>query len=214
MRVSGLAAATVVVAAAFAVSPTAEAQRNRGGGVVVIDYQRVVNESQAGRDMGAKLQQIQAQVGTEAQSLAPERQSIAQEQQRLQRQRGNRTEEQVRNDATLRPQYEQLAQRISQFQTRENMLRGDYECSQFVALRELTDNLVMPVVQTIMRTRNASVAVDKASTFYVAPENDITQTVIDQLNQNPATRTVNVTRRPVAECVQQQQAAQAAAPAR
>ncbi len=208
MRVIGFVSAAVIAAAAVGVSSDAVAQRNRGqqgGGVVVINFQRVIADSVAGRDMAAKLQQVQAQVGAEAQALAPEQQSLQQEGQRLTRARGNRTDEQIRADAALSAQFQQFAQRRQQLEVRAATLRGDFECSQAVALREFTNNMVMPVVQSVMRTRGAGAAVDSASAFYVAPESDITQTVIDQLNQNPATRTVNVTRHPVAECLPQQQ---------
>lgn len=210
MRVIGFVSAAFIAAAAVGMSSDAAAQRNRGqqgGGVVVINFQRVIADSVAGRDMTAKLQQVQAQVGAEAQALAPEQQSLQQESQRLTRARGNRTDEQIRADATLAPQFQQYFQRRQQLEVRAATLQGDIECSQAVALREFTNNMVMPVVQSVMRTRGAGTVVGSGSTFYVAPESDITQTVIDQLNQNPATRTVNVTRHPVAECLAQQQPA-------
>jgi Skp family chaperone for outer membrane proteins len=202
---SGWAAAAAIVAAMGTVSGDAQAQRNRGAqGVVAINFQRVANESVLGRDMAAKLQQVQAAVGAEAQALAPEQQSLQQEQQRLTRLRGNRSEEQVRNDSNLAPQFQQFAQRARQLEVRAAQLRGDYECSQAIALRDF-NNMVMPVVQNVMRSRNASTVLDSSSTFYVAPENDITTAVIQQLDQNPATRVANVARHPVAECLPQQQ---------
>ncbi len=64
-----------------------------------LNYQRLLAETAMGRDMAAKLQQIRAQVGAEAQSLAPEQQSLAQESQRLNQLRRNRSDEQVRADS-------------------------------------------------------------------------------------------------------------------
>ncbi len=210
MRFSSFVSAALAAAAFVSLSTDASAERRRGDApsVVAFNFQRVVNESVAGRDMAAKLQQIQTQVNTEAQALGPEQQSLQQEQQRLTRLRGNRTEEQVRNDAALAPQFQQFVQRARQLEVRAATLRGDYECSQGIALRDF-QAMVTPVAQSVMTTRGATAIVDAASTFYVAPENDITTAVIQQLDQNPATRVANVARHPVAECLPQQPAAAA-----
>lgn len=214
MKFSSFATATMVAAACVALSADAFAQRNRRGdapSVVAFDFQRVVNESVAGRDLAAKLQQIQTQVSTEAQALAPEEQSLAQEGQRLTRLRGNRTDEQIRNEPALLPQFQQFEQRRQQLQMRAATLRGDLECSQRVALRDFRA-VVTPVAQTVMASRGATAIVDSGTTFFIAPENDITTTVIEQLNQNPATRVANVARHSAAECFAPQQPAPAAQP--
>jgi Skp family chaperone for outer membrane proteins len=199
----------IVAAAAFAVvaltaTPDAIAQRNRGQSTtaVVIDYQRVAAESALGRDMQARLQQVRGQIQTEAQALAPEQQAIEAERQRLSNATRNLSAEQIRNHATYGPQYEALAQRLQQFQTRTQGLQGDLECSQLFALREF-QRLVQPVVRGVMEQRGAGIAMDAQSTQYVAPEFDITTAVIQQLDQNQATRTINVTRHAVAECQNQ-----------
>lgn len=211
MRLYHFVAAAIIAAAAVSASPDALAQRNRrgdGAAVVAFSFQRVVSESVAGRDMATKLQQIQTQVNAEIQALAPEQQALQQEQQRLTRLRGNRTDEQVRNDPAMAPQFQQFAQRARQLEVRVATLRGDVECSQAVALQDFR-TVVTPVAQSVMTTRGASAIVDAGSTFFIAPENDITTAVIQQLDQNPATRVANVARHPVAECLPQQPAAAA-----
>lgn len=209
MRLVNFVSAVALASAAILVTPDAMAQRNRGqaASVVVIDVNRVANDSALGRDMAAKLQQIQSQINTEAQALAPEQQSLEQEGQRLQRARGNLSDEQVRNHASLGPQFQQYAQRLRQFEVRRATLRGDMECSQGMALRDFS-NIVNPIIQSVMRARGAGVVIGATSVQYVAPENDITSTVVQQLDQNAATRALNVTRHPVAECLPQQQQAQ------
>jgi hypothetical protein len=57
-----------------------------------------------------------------------------------------------------------------------------------------------------MEARGAGVVLDANNVQMVLPQFDITTTVIQQLDQNEATRTANVTRRSVAECQQQQPA--------
>lgn len=204
MRLNLFATTAAAAALILAVAPSAMAQRgrNQGGDLVVVNYQRVANESALGRDMAAKLSQIQSQVASEAQALAPEQQSLEQEGQRLQQTLRNQSEEQIRGNA----QVQQYQQRARAFEARRSALRGDYECSEAIALRDF-GNLVQPVIESAMRARNASVVLDSGAVRFVAPESDITTTVIQQLDQNPATRVSNASRHPVAECRPQQQPA-------
>lgn len=209
MRLLSAVCAAAIAVAAISVAPEAFAQRNRNNAttVVVVNYQRVLSETALGRDLTTKLQQVRQQIGAEAQTLQPEGQSIEQERQRLANLSRNMTPEQVRNNATLAPQFQALAQRADQFQRRGQALEGDFECSRVLALREF-DRVVSPIVRSAMEQRGAGVVLDANNIQLVLPEYDITTTVIQQLDQNQATRTANVARHPVAECAP----AQAAAP--
>jgi Skp family chaperone for outer membrane proteins len=201
MRLYNLVFATAIAAAALVATPEALAQRNRGQSTtaIVVNYQRVAADSALGRDMQAKLQQIRAQISTEAQSLQPEGNAIETERQRLAQATRNLSAEQIRNHATYGPQFQALAERLQQFQARTNGLQGDLECTQIFALREF-QRIVQPVVRGIMEQRGAGIVIDAASTQYVAPEFDVTSTVVQQLDQNQSTRTINVARHAVAEC--------------
>jgi Skp family chaperone for outer membrane proteins len=204
MRLLSIVSAAAVALAAIAATPDAFAQRGRNNQAttaVVINYQRVLAESALGRDMATKLGQLRQQIGAEAQTLGPEQQSIEQEAQRLQNTLRNQSAEQIRNN----PQAQALAQRQQQFQTRAATLQGDLECSQLIALRDF-DRQVSPIVRSVMEARGAGVVLDANNVQMVLPQFDITTTVIQQLDQNEATRTANVTRRSVAECQQQQPA--------
>jgi Skp family chaperone for outer membrane proteins len=200
--------AAAFAVAALAVSSDALAQRNRGQSTtsVVINYQRVAAESVIGRDLQAKLAGLRQQFATEAQSLSPEQQSLEQERNRLAQASRNMSPEQIRNSSTLAPQFEQFSQRMQQFEGRANALRGDLECSQMIALRDF-DRQVSPIVRQVMEGRGAGIVIDASNVTTSSPEFDITNTVIQQLDQNQATRTVNVSRRPMSECQAQQPAA-------
>lgn len=201
MRLISIGIAAAIAAAALVVTPEALAQRNRGQSTtaVVVNYQRIAAETALGRDMQAKLQQIRGQIGAEAQALAPESNAIETERQRLAQATRNLSAEQIRNHATYGPQFQALAERLQQFQARTNGLQGDLECTQIFALREF-QRVVQPVVRGVMEQRGAGIVIDAASTQYVAPEYDVTSVVIQQLDQNQATRTINVARHAVAEC--------------
>jgi len=215
MRVLSSICAAAIIAAAFVASPDAQAQRNRNNNqattVVVIDYNRVLAESALGRDVQAKLQQVRTAVTTEAQSLQPEQQAIEAESQRLQAATRSMNADQIRNSTTWGPQYQALAQRLEAFQRRGQSLQGDLECTQAIALRDF-DTSVSPIVRSVMEQRGAGVVLDARNVQLTLPAFDITTIVIQQLDQNAATRTSNVVRRPVAECaaIQQQQQAPAA----
>jgi Skp family chaperone for outer membrane proteins len=197
MRLLNIAFAAAIAAAALVVTPEALAQRNRGQSTtaIVVNYQRVAAESALGRDMQAKLQQIRAQIAAEAQALQPEGAAIEAERQRLSQLTRNMSAEQIQNNS----QVQTFNQRLQAFQQRTGSLQGDLECTQIFAVREF-QRVVQPVVRSIMEQRGAGIVIDSASTQYVAPEFDVTTTVVQQLDQNQSTRTLNVTRHGVAEC--------------
>jgi Skp family chaperone for outer membrane proteins len=201
-------ASVAALAMAFAVTP-AMAERNRNDqstSVVVINYQRVVAETALGRDMQTKLQGIRTQIQTEAQALQPEEQSLEQERQRLATASRNMTPDQVRANATLSSQFQAFQQRAQQLQARGQALQGDLQCSQLIALRDF-GNQVTPIIRTVSQSRGAGVAVDAGSAQFVDPAYDITTTVIQQVDQNQATRVANVARHAVSECQGQTPAA-------
>lgn len=204
MRLMSTVCAIAVAASAFAASSDAFAQRRgQAASVVVVDYQRVLSESSLGRDLATKLSQIRTQVSAEAQALQPEAQSIEQEARRLQNSLRNLNAQQLSNNSDVQA----LAQRQQQLNARAAGLQGDMECTQLIALRDVR-NQVSPVIRAIMQQRSAGLVIDASQALEVTDSFDITSAVIQQLDQNAATRTANVTRRPVAECVQQQPAAQ------
>src|SRR5262245_58389732 len=192
-----IVSAAALAVAALAVTSDAYAQRNRGQAAttVYINYQRVLAESAIGRDMATRFGQVRAQINTEAQALAPERQSLEQERSRLATATRNQSPEQIRNNA----QVQAFEQRSQQFQARAASLQGDLECSQFFALRDVR-NAVSPVVRSVMQSRGAGIAIDSSGAFETLPEFDITATVIQQLDANQSTRTMNVARHSVSEC--------------
>lgn len=198
MRLMSTVCAIAVAATAFAPAPDAFAQRRgQGASVVAVNYQRVLSESALGRDLQTKLNQVRTTIGGEAQGLAPEAQSIETEARRLQQSLRNLNQQQLASN----PEVQALAQRQQQLSVRQQTLQGDYECTQLIALRDVRTQ-IMPIVRAIMEQRNAGIVVDFNQALEVSTEFDITTTVIQQLDQNAATRTANVSRRPMSECQQ------------
>lgn len=209
MRWLNMVSAAALAVAAISLAPDASAQRNRGQSTtaVVVNYQRVLDETAIGRDLSSKLQQVRAQIGAEAQGMQTEGQSIEQERQRLATATRNLNSEQIRGHASYGPQFQALAQRVQQFQARQQALQGDMECTQLITLRDL-DRVVGPIIRSTAQSRGAGIVLDHGNVNFVAAEYDITSNVIQQLDQNQATRTATVARHALAEC----QAQPAAAP--
>jgi outer membrane protein len=208
MRLMSTMCAVAVAAAAIVAAPDAFAQRNRNNNnstsVVVFDYQRVLTESNAGRGLSAALQAIGQQINQEGQTLAPEMQSLQQEQQRIEQLTRNMTPQQRRDNS----QVQAFAQRYAQVQGRRAQLEGDFECTRIVALRTF-DQQISPVVRQVMEARGAGVVLDSNATQMHAPQFDVTNDVLERVNQSVPS--VAVTRRPYTECMPQQPQQPAAA---
>lgn len=209
MRLTKLALATAVAAVALGSAPGAFAQRNTAASVLVVNYQRVVAESALGRDMSTKLQGVGTQIQQQDQAMQSEGQAIEAEDQRLATATRGMTPQQIQANATLRPQVQALQQRVQQFQARRQALRGDFQCTQIIALRDFQTRTT-PVIRTVMQSRGAGVVIDAGSAQVYDPQMDITNTVIQQLDQGA--RTATVARHSVSECQQTGAAPAAAAP--
>ncbi len=210
MRLTKLALATAVAAVALGSAHDAFAQRNSAASVLVVNYQRVVSESALGRDMNTKLQGVGTQIQQQAQAMQAEGQQIEAEDQRLATATRGMSQAQVQANATLRPQVQALQQRVQQFQARRQALQGDFQCTQVIALRDFQGQTT-PVIRSVMQSRGAGVVVDAGSAQVYDPNMDITNAVIQQLDQGA--RTATVARHSVSEC-QQAGATPAAQPPR
>ena len=208
MRLKNLVLATAVSGLALACASTALAQRNTAASVLIVNYQRLAAESALGRDMQTKIQGVGAQIQQQVQAMQTEGESIQQEQDRLAAATRGMTSAQVQASATLRPQIEAFQQRRQQFQTRFQALQGDMQCTQAIAVRDF-ENQIRPILTTAMQARGAGAIVDTSGVRAFDPQYDVTNTVIQQLDQNPSTRTATVARHAVAECQPAQPAAAA-----
>ncbi len=204
MRLTKLALATAVAAVALGSASGALAQRNNAASVLVVNYQRVVAKSALGRDMSTKLQGVGTQIQQQDQAMQSEGQAIEAEDARLATATRGMTQAQIQANATLRPQVAALQQRVQQFQARRQALRGDFQCSQIIALRDFQAQTT-PLIRTVMASRGAGVVVDASSAQVYDPQMDITNAVIQQLDQGA--RTATVARHSVSECQQQTGAA-------
>ncbi len=186
MRFLKIAAISVGIVMAGA-SP-ALAQRAQNGSVIVMDYERVLTTSVAGRDVEAKLRQIAEQMQAE---LQPEQTAVQTEAQALQTATRGQTQEQIQRNSSLN-------QRVTAFNTRAEAFRAqqvararDLEYTRQQALLEF-NRQVEPIVTEVMNARRAGVVVDRSSVQIMAEGVDATPDIISRLDQR--VRTINVTR--------------------
>lgn len=195
---AAVAMATVVCAA-----PAAFAQRGgQSASVIVVDFNRLIANSDVGRDMSTKLQQIGQQMQGE---LQPEATAIQTEQQAIQTAAHGLTADQVRANRPLSQRVEALDTRFQTFRTRQQGLARDMEYTQQMTLQDF-NNQITPIVREVMEARGAGVVIDANATQLVLPAYNATDDVVARLNQR--LRTINVTR----QSAPAQAAAGAAAP--
>lgn len=182
---------TIVLAAGLVLAATpALAQRGGGQGVsvIVMDYQRILGTSVAGRDVEAKLRQVAEQMQGE---LASETTAVQTEAQALQTATQGRTQDQIQRDSGLRTRIEAFNTRAEALRQQQVTRGRDLEYTRQQALLEFNRSLE-PIVQEVMTARRAGVVLDRAEVQLVAEGVDVTADIISRLDQR--VRTVNVTR--------------------
>lgn len=158
--------------------------------IVIVDMDRVVNESAAGKQAGTELQTkaqgLQTRRTTLAGQLQSEAQAIAQGQQ---------------NKTLAGPA---LEQRIKAFQDRENsanqeLARGqdDLGRSRQFVIQQIT-NAANPIITQVMRERGASIALQKGATLQHTQALEVTNDVITRLNTSLPRVTVTPPAQPAA----------------
>ncbi|MGE0044795.1 MAG: OmpH family outer membrane protein [Hyphomonadaceae bacterium] len=183
--IHALAAAFALACAAM--SP-AYAQSGQSGAVIVVDGERILSQSQAGRDMTQRLQAVAAQIQGE---LTPEQTALTTEQQRLANATRNQTQEQIRANSQLTTQIEAFNRRAETFRNRQVQSARDLEHTRNLAIQEF-NRQITPILNEVMTSRGAVAILDTTVASRFLPSADATADVISRLDQR--VRTINVTR--------------------
>ena len=192
MKKFAIGALTALALAAPAVAP---AQRLGSAIVAVVDTDRISRECTACRAAQAQLQTQGTTLRTRAQQLQTQLQT-----------QGAPIQTAV-NALSGRQPDAALQQRITAFQTQENnarqeLARGEqnFRSTQAHVQQQISARL-LPIINTVMGSRGANIAVDRGATLAASPSLDITNDVLAQLNQQLPS--VSVT--PLPQQQQQQQ---------
>ncbi len=194
--------ATMALAAVSLVTTPAIAQTSQSGTVIVIDSERVVAQSQAGRSMSTQLQAIATQMQGEIQ---PEQTAVQAEQQRLQTATRNQTPQQIQANTQLSQQIEAFNRRVETLRTRQMTLARDLEHTRGQALQTFNTQIT-PVLNELLTARGAAVVLDASVASRFTPNVDATADLIARLDQR--VRTISVTRQAAPAQQQQQQGQQ------
>jgi Skp family chaperone for outer membrane proteins len=171
------------------VSTPALAQPSQASGVMVVNYERIIADTDAGRSLTTQLQTIATAMQSE---LRPEGTAIETEETAIRTAIGNRTPEQIRSDSALSRRIEALQRRAEAFRQRQVTTGRDLEYTRQQAFNGFNEQIT-PIVRELMESRGVSVALDAGAANLVLPAADATPDVISRVNQR--VRTFSVTRR-------------------
>lgn len=182
----------VALFGALSFSPEAAAQRGgrnaQSASVIVLDYARIVEASDIGRDMTTKLNQIAQQMQAE---LQPDGAAIAAEQQSIQQATQGMTAEQARANRALSARVEAFTQRVEQFRARQAGMARDFDYTRQFTINDFNTQIT-PIVREVTEARGAGVVLDRSAVQFSQPAFDATDDVVQRLNQR--LRTINVAR--------------------
>jgi len=168
----GIAIAMAVVA------PLATAQT-----VLVLDPSRIVRDSLGGQDIFNKVEQIGAAMQAE---LAPQQQALQTEGESLDSQAAGMTREQVEANPALLQQFQSYSRRLQQHMATTERRSQELQQTEAQALQVFGERM-RTAVEGIRAARGASVVLNGQGVYQVAPEADITDEVIEELNRTSPT---------------------------
>jgi outer membrane protein len=198
-----LAFGAAIAALSLALPGVAQAQRNPGAVIVVVDTDRVFRDCTACKAAQTQLQGLVASARTRAQQLGQplqtEAQSIEQAGAALRNQTG----------AARAAAETALNSRLQQFQTKQSTaaqevqrLEQNIQSTQANVLRQINAKL-NPIITQVMTSHNANIALDVNATLARSNTLDVTNEVLTALNQQLPS--VSVTPLPQAQQPAQQQ---------
>ena len=176
------------IAAGFAIVITFAGTSFAQSTILVVDTQKVLQESIVGKHVARQLETIYSSAGSEIKArLSP----LETKQKSLQAQASTKTSiEEIRADASLRAQAQALQTDKQKLQVEQYYTEQELKITQIKAVGQVSKR-VETIIGQIARERNADVVIDKSQVIYGDPA-DITDLVISRLNSQLTT--VPVTR--------------------
>lgn len=200
-KVLSLAAALGVfglVGAAAIGSATAQ-QAGKAPVILILNQGQVLATSKAGQSMKPQLDALQKQANDE---LNAEVEKIVKEGEDLQKQKGLLAEDVWTQKA------QQVAVKQNNLPTLREVKVRELSIAEQTAVQKINDAM-LPILQSIVEARGATVLLDRSAVMYAAADTDITQQVIAELDKKLST--VKVEKVSLAELQRQAQQQQAEA---
>lgn len=165
--------AALLLAMAVAPAPVV-AQQLSPAVIVIVDMDRIVNESaagkQAGTDIQAKITGLQSRATTLQNQLKTDADAI---------QAGQANKSLA--GAALEARAKAFGEKQQQAQQELGRLEGDIQRSRQYVIKQITD-AANPIITTVMRERGASIALAQGATLQHSSSLDVTNDVITRLN--------------------------------
>ncbi len=185
-RLKSTAAALVLAfAASTTFVPAALAQATT---VITIDEGRILRDSRAGKDIQAKLKNIETQINGE---LDPTRKSLDTEGKALQAKLQGKTREAIAADAALVAQLQAYQKKANDFGQKTSVVSQEFGLTERKALTDFNKALE-PVLLEVVKEKNAQLVVSKGQVIFSADSIDATGLIITKLDAR--TPTIAVTR--------------------
>jgi Skp family chaperone for outer membrane proteins len=185
-----VAAAAAAAAAAIAVPAFSQGPAG-GASVAVINSERLILTSEAGKDLAKKVNDIartmQGEVQPDAQRLQGQQKSF-EDSLRAAQQKGM-TIQQVRADPAIRAQAEAIEAADRQLSEKVNVLAQDLAFTRDKAYSDLLST-VDPILDEVMKQRNITLVLQASAVAKGRTEVDLTNDVLALLNQRAKTVTV------------------------
>ncbi len=177
-----LTTATIAAFAMLAAPVAAMAQST----VLVMDSNRVLNESQAGESIREQLKAISeemiAELQAEGSPLNTEFESFQAEVSAL-------SQDALQENEEIQQKYVQLGQKAQQFRISEQIKARELVATRIQAMRPVREALET-ILQTVVDERGADILIEREVLIYAGDQVDITDTVIERLNAQVSTVTV------------------------
>ena len=192
MKVQHLPALIVALTAAvIAMAAPANAQTN----VLIMNEERIIAESQVGQHIATRMQAIRAEMDGELQALLT---PIQEESDRLNAETASLTPEAIQARPDLMQRIQALNAQAQQAEALRQRLAQELQATQRQAMRPVLEAL-QAVLQEVVAERGAQILIDRSAVVYADPAIDVSDSVIERLNQRLPTTAVNRVRLPQGE---------------
>lgn len=160
--------------------------------ILVINEETILTESQVGRHIASQLETIGREIQTELeQAAAP----INQENEALQAETSALSQDAIQQRPDLIQRIQALQQNAQQLERLRRLRQQELVATERQALQPVVQTL-QTVLQEVVSERNASILLDQSQVVYASESIDVTQTVIERLNQRIQTTPVTRVRAP------------------
>ena len=182
----------VMIVSCAAITVAAPASHAQGTSIITIDEGRILRDSKAGKDIQAKLANIESQINNE---LVPARTALETEGNTLNGLLQGKTREQVAADATLVAKLAAYEQKANDFGKARQKAANEYGLTERQALVDFNKALE-PVLLEVVQEKNAEVVMSRSAVIYSVDTIDATPSVISKLDVTSPTISVSRKRIP------------------